>query len=265
MASIEGMHDHEHAHLSPRMRQKLMDERAAGQKTVALSQEQQEYNQKLQTRLVEQDARQATLEAEALAKARRDARQQSADLAAEQQEINAKANLDKEIRDAHENLHGRTTVAHPGAAAMATDLVRQRTEQAKGAGLQPATGFIGHPEASEEQAAAAQANAEKEVQDRANSANYAAAGSYQGHTDDVVASDTDEWGNPIGQAEEGQERVEAYGGEGTTEAGEGLADHVDEPTATDLMGGVGEPEPPKRKRGRPPIDRRAVGDGPSSE
>lgn len=265
MDNVEGMQDHEHAHLSPRMREKLRNEREAGKKTVGLAQEQQDYNRRVQTQLMEQDSRRATLEAEALAKARQEAREQSAQYAAEQQEINARANLNKEIQDAQENIHGKSLEPHPAAAAMADDLVKQRVEQARDIGLVPNGGFIGHPDASEEQAAASRANAAKEVSDRAAAANYGAAGTYQGVTGEVSAPYTDEWGNPIGEPQEGQERAETYGGEDTTEAGEGLADHVDEPTATDMLAGVGEPEPPKRRRGRPPIDRRAVGDGPKSE
>ncbi|MDE4913462.1 hypothetical protein PQI07_22540 [Methylobacterium sp. 092160098-2] len=266
MKSIDGLHDHEHAHLSKKMRDKLAAERHAGQKAVGMAEEQQVYNAKAQERAREA----ARLEAEELAAARAQARQETAEKAQEQQAINAKANLEKEIQDAHEDTHGRHAPAHPAVVSMAADLVRQRTEQAKAAGLTPASGIAGTPEGSAEQAEAAQVNAEKEVRDRAEADNYAAAGVYQGHTEDAAVATHDEWGNPIGdgEANEGGENAEAAtGGEFGVErqAENGQAAHVDEPTAADLMAGVGEPEQPKRRRGRPPAAQRAVGDGPSSE
>ncbi|MGU3659239.1 hypothetical protein [Methylobacterium fujisawaense] len=272
MKSIDGLHDHEHAHLSKKMRDKLAAERNAGQKAVGMAEEQQAYNAKAQERAREA----ARLEAEELAAARAQARQETADNAEEQQAINAKANLEKEIQDAHEDTHGRHAPTHPAVASMAADLVRQRTEQAKAAGLTPVSGIAGTPEGSAEQAEAAQVNAEKEVWDRAEADNYAAAGVYQGHTDDAAVATHDEWGNPIGGGEGSEDggvsedgggaeaaTAEVFGGERQTENGQ--AAHVDEPTAADLMAGVGEPEQPKRRRGRPPATSRAVGDGPSSE
>ena len=269
MKSIDGLHDHEHAHLSKKMRDKLAAERSAGQKAVGAAEEQQAYNAKVQDRARET----ARLEAEELAAERARARQETADNAAQQQEINARVNLEKEIQDAHENTHGRHTPAHPAIASMAADLVKQRTEQAKAAGLTPASGIAGNPEGSAEQAEAAQANAEKEVQDRAQADNYPAAGVYQGHTGDAVVGDTDEWGNPIvsgegstegeGEGEADAAQAEAFGGERQTENGQPA--HVDEPNAADLMAGVGEADQPKRRRGRPPAAPRAVGNGPSSE
>ncbi|EIZ87149.1 hypothetical protein WYO_0186 [Methylobacterium sp. GXF4] len=259
MSSIEGLKDHEHAHLSKKMRDKLAAERGAGQKAVGMAEQQLAYNTKAQ-----EGAREAArLEAEELAKARADARQETADKAAEQQAVNAKVNLEKEIQDEHENVHGRHAPVHPAVVGMAADLVKQRTEQAKAVGLREESTFIGHPEASEAQADASQANAENEVQDRAKADNYEAAGTYQGHTDEVAPATHDEWGNPIGDQTEEGEQAEAFGGERQTENGQ--PEHVDEPNAADLMAGVGEPEQPKRKRGRPPATPRAVGDGPVSE
>jgi len=246
------------------MRDKLAAERSVGQKSVSMAEEQREFHAATQEKAREA----ARLEAEELATKRAEARQQTADNAAQQQEINARANLEKEIQDAHENTHGRHVPAHPAVASMAADLVKQRTEQAKAAGLTPASGIVGTPEGSAEQAEAAQVNAEKEVQDRAQADNYSAAGGYQGHNDEAVVATHDEWGNPIEGASEGdtteqQQPVEEFGSERQTDNGQ--HEHVNEPNAADLMAGVGEPEQPKRRRGRPPASTRAVGDGPSSE
>jgi hypothetical protein len=255
--SIEGFEDHEIAHLSPRMREKLAAERNRGKASVSDAQKAADYNRQIQERAREHKR----LDPEEIRKQREHAQSRRAELAAEQQAENSTANLQKEAEDAHESLNGVNYTPDPAAAAAAKELVRQRVEQARRVGLQPNQGFIGHPEASEEQALAAEANAAKEVQDRAEAANYDAAGTYQGHTEDVVAPAYDEWGNPLGDGNENEQA----GGVEETQEGNGQPEYVPELTATDLMGGVGEPEQRPRRRGRPPKGQQAIGDGPKSE
>lgn len=269
ITSIPGFRDEDIAHLSQGQRQKLLDERKGGKKAIAEHRRAREYDASERERMAnesERDEDKVLLDAEQIIARRTAERKLAETRAAEQQEVNARVNAEKEAFDQNENLQGREVVpthVREHVADAATDLVEQRTEQAREIGLTETTTFIGHPDASEGQAAAAQANSEKEVADREQSANYSAEAPYQGATGNKVVgiqnAQFDDDGNLI---EDPNAKNDAEIAARTGAENNGQADQTSEPNASELAleGLASEPSP--KRRGRTP---RAVGDGPVSE